>query len=498
MAKPVRTATVRRATRLRGAAVLLAVTLLAGCLPLPDVRPATRPLDVPWRLAPAEVPSWVVRVPGMDVPSTPARYDAQTTLRWGLDEPVDTVVIAVPGLFGGAAQFGPLARRLVAATPGLQVWAIDRRANALEDLAPGREAWASGDAELVRRAYLGTADAPPSYRTPDPERFAFVTDWDLATHLADLDAVVREARTAGSRVVLAGHSLGASQVALYSAWNGPDRSGRAAIDGLVLIDGAPGRTGAFGYSRGFRLFGVPVVLPTREAVEQGRAPPWTTLGEGGATFARRLASAMLAAMAPDDPAPSGAVDVPMTNRAFGGIVHDDQYGAFRVHSASLGQARDAELDGNVFAVLVGGFWAARSGSVVGVAEGAERVDWGPGDPRYERTDFEEYMRTWTGPYADAAEWYVPTALLLDLAALPPDLTDRDDFVPMREVSTPTLAIGSDRGLLRDVGAFGGYAEQRLGAPLTVTILSGLTHVDLLTADENPLVPLLARWMTLLP
>ena len=483
---------------MRLAVTLLALTLLAGCLPLPDVRPVTRPLDVPLRLPPAEVPMWAVRVPGADVPSTPARFDAQTTLRWGLDEPVDTVVIAVPGLFGGAAQFGPLARRLVAARPGLQVWAVDRRANALEDLAPGREAWTRGDAELVERAYLGTADAPPTYRAPDPETFAFVADWGLATHLGDLDAVVRQARAAASRVVLVGHSLGASQAALYSAWNGPDRSGRAAIDGLVLVDGAPGRTGAFGYSRGFRLFGVPVVLPTREAVEQGRALPWTTLGEGGRTFARRFASALLASMAPDAPAPSVAVDVPMTNRAFAGLVHDDQYGAFRVHSASLGEAVDAELDGNVFAVMVGGLWAARSASVVGVAEGAERVDWGPGDPRYERTDYDEYMRIWTGWSADASEWYVPTALLLDLAALPPDLADRDDFVPMREVTTPTLAIGSDRGLLRDVGAFGGYAEQRLGAPLTVTVLSGLTHVDLLTADENPLVPLLARWVTLLP
>src|SRR6056297_1724079 len=253
---------------LLAAAVLVATS---GCLPLPDVRRPAPVVAPSYRVAPTAVPADVVRVSGFDVPSTPDRFDAQRVVRWALDEPAETVVVAVPGLFGGAADFAPLARRLVAASPGLQVWSIDRRANALEDLAPGREAWASGDAELVRRAYLGTADAPPSYRAPDPERFAFVTDWDLATHLADLDAVVREARTAGSRVVLAGHSLGASQVGLSSAWNGPDGSGRAAIDGLVLIDGAPGRTGAFGYSRGFRLFGVPVVLPTREAVEQGRA-----------------------------------------------------------------------------------------------------------------------------------------------------------------------------------------------------------------------------------
>jgi len=479
-------------------AVLVALTMLSGCVPLPDVRPTTVPLDVFWRVPPSDVPSWSVRVAGADVPSTPSRYDAQTTLRWGLDEPVETIVIAVPGLFGGAAQFGPLARRLVAAVPGLHVWAVDRRANALEDLAPAREAYARGDTDLLTRTYLGTEDVAPTFRAPDRDAFAFVADWGLATHLADLDAVVREARAQAPRVVLLGHSLGASQVALYSAWKGPERSGRQMIDGLVLVDGAPGRTGAYGYARGFRLFGVPVVLPTRAAVEEGRAAPWTTLGEGGASFARRLASAMLAEMAPDQPAPASAGDVPMTNRAFAGIVHDEQYGAFQVHSASLGEAVNAELDGNVFAVLVGGMWAGRSGSVVGVAEGAERVDWGPGDPRYERTDFAEYLRIWTGPDVDASEWYVPTALLLDLAALSPDLGDDDAFVAMRVVETPTLAVGSDRGLLRSVDAFGGYAEQRLGAPLTVTILSGLTHADILTADDNPLVPLLARWLTLLP
>jgi hypothetical protein len=67
---------------------------------------------------------------------------------------------------------------------------------------------------------------------------------------------------------------------------------------------------------------------------------------------------------------------------------------------------------------------------------------------------------------------------------------------MAEVATPTLAFGSDRGLLRDVDDFGGYLDQRLGAPVSVSIVSGLTHVDMLTADENPLVPRLLRWLTL--
>ena len=114
---------------------LVALALLAapGCLPLPDIRPPTAPLAAPYRVDPATVPASWRWVAGFDEPATPDRFDRQGTLRWALDEPAETIVVALPGLFGGAAQVGPLARRLVATVPGLQVWAVDRRANQLED-----------------------------------------------------------------------------------------------------------------------------------------------------------------------------------------------------------------------------------------------------------------------------------------------------------------------------------------------------------------------------
>jgi hypothetical protein len=100
--------------------------------------------------------------------------------------------------------------------------------------------------------------------------------------------------------------------------------------------------------------------------------------------------------------------------------------------------------------------------------------------------------------ADVAEWFVPVELLRDLAALPADLSGEEAFMPMRDVPLPTLAIGSDRGLLRSHGAFETYSDQRLGSFLSVTILRGLTHMDLLTAREAPVVPLVARWASRLP
>lgn len=471
------------------------LTLLAGCVPLPNVRPTTGPLEPSYRVAPAEVPSRFVWVEGFDEPSTPDRFDRQGTLRWALDEPADTVVVALAGLQGGAAQFGPLARRLVASVPGLQVWAVDRRANALEDRAVVSAAVREGDVEAVIDRYLGTPDAAPTFRRPDPEAYDFVKEWNLEVHLRDLDAVVREATATASRVVLLGHSLGASQAAVYLAWRG--ETGARGLDGLVLIDGAPGRTGALGREEGLRVLGVPVVLPTRRALTSGQATPWFTTGPGGEWFARRQGVALLGHLAPDATADTRVSDLPMSYRALAGIVHDDQYGALTSFSASLGEVTGAELDGNLTAALIGGRWALRAASVVGVSEGAERVEWTAGDPRYERSDIDEYLRDWAHPKVDMNEWYMPVAMLLDLAALEPDLTGLAGFDPMRSVTVPTLAIGSDRGLLRDVDAFAGYLDQRLGTPVSVTIVSGLTHADLLASDVNPVVPLLGRWLSLL-
>jgi alpha-beta hydrolase superfamily lysophospholipase len=473
-----------------------AALALAGCLPLPDVRRPS-PVSAPtYRVEPRRIAAEVVRVPGVDVASTPDPYDAQRVVRWALDEPADTIVVAMPGLFGGAMDVAPLARRLVAARAGLQVWSIDRRANALEDHRAARAALASGDPSPLVDAYLGRNGAPPAFRAPDPEGFRFVADWGLEVHLADLDAVVRRARAAAPNVVLLGHSMGASLAAVYAAWETGRGPGGTQIDGLVLIDGAPGRTGAFGLERGFRLLGLPIVLPSRAALDAGDVDPWVTLGEGGATFARRMAAAQLAALDPDGDAPPSALPYRASNRAFAGVLHDDQYGPFEVFNASLGEAVGAELDGNLVGFLLGGPWAARTSSVVGVAPDAERVTWGPGDPWAEHSDMDEYLAAWTQPRVDASEWYVPLRLLQDLTALPPDVRDVPGFVPMAQVATPTLAIGSDRGLLRDANAFAGYLDQRLGAPVSISIVADLTHIDLLTADRNPVAPRLLRWLEL--
>ncbi|MEK6328088.1 MAG: hypothetical protein AABM66_11285 [Actinomycetota bacterium] len=43
------------------------------------------------------------------------------------------VLVLVPGFIGGAGDFRLIARDIVSRVPDLQVWAVDRRSNALED-----------------------------------------------------------------------------------------------------------------------------------------------------------------------------------------------------------------------------------------------------------------------------------------------------------------------------------------------------------------------------
>ena len=61
--------------------------------------------------------------------------------------------------------------------------------------------------------------------------------WGLGLLLGDLHRVVRRARAGGRRVILGGHSLGASVAEAYASWDFAGRAGYRDLDGLVLIDG---------------------------------------------------------------------------------------------------------------------------------------------------------------------------------------------------------------------------------------------------------------------
>ncbi|MER6157825.1 alpha/beta fold hydrolase [Streptomyces sp. NPDC001868] len=145
-----------------------------------------------------------------------------------------TVVVLVPGMFGAANDFRLMARDLVAAVPGIQVWAVDRREENLAD-----------------RSGFGTTGADPvgyyldgRYRTLEPSAAGYFGRWGLERTLDDLRCVVLAARAGGRRrVVLGGHSWGATTALAYAAWGFGGRAGYRDLVGLAVLDG--GVRGAF-------------------------------------------------------------------------------------------------------------------------------------------------------------------------------------------------------------------------------------------------------------
>ncbi|MPY55901.1 alpha/beta hydrolase [Streptomyces spongiae] len=147
-----------------------------------------------------------------------------------------TVLVLVPGGFGAAGDFRLLARDLVEAVPEVQVWAFDRREENLVDRA-------GFDAPDPAAYYLDGR-----YRSQDPAASRYVAGWGLGVAVEDLRAVVRTARQGGRRrVVLGGHSWGATTALAYAAWDFRGDPGCRDLAGLALIDG--GVLGAFGGGR---------------------------------------------------------------------------------------------------------------------------------------------------------------------------------------------------------------------------------------------------------
>ncbi len=170
----------------------------------------------------------------------PAQFNHVTVHQFG-PASGKRVLVLMPGTQGGAGDFTLDARYLVKHVPGLQVWAIDRRTQALEDTSTFAAAL-RGEIPLQQafHYYLGGGGFHFRGANEDP----YAREWGMAVALNDARAVVKLARKHGRRhVALGGHSLGASLTVAYAAWDFKGRPGYKDLDGLVLIDG--GLMGSF-------------------------------------------------------------------------------------------------------------------------------------------------------------------------------------------------------------------------------------------------------------
>ena len=202
--------------------------LLAAALVAVSAAPAAAaPLRVTW-------------MSGFAAPGTPARLDKVGVLKVG-PRRARNVLVLEPGTSAGSTYFVPLARWIVARTPGWQVWSVERRENLLEDqsvLDLAKQGKASPlQAFDYYLGYLADPSITHHFQPVPDATVGYAREWGLNVAIEDLHRVIAAARRLGGKVVLGGHSLGGAVVTAYATWSFAGRSGADQLAGLVYDDG---------------------------------------------------------------------------------------------------------------------------------------------------------------------------------------------------------------------------------------------------------------------
>jgi pimeloyl-ACP methyl ester carboxylesterase len=390
-----------------------------------------------------------------------------------------------------------VARAVVNRDASLEVWAVDRRSNALEDQTMLLEAYRKRDPSIAWRYHIRDLGKAGGFKPLEPSAVKFMGYWGLQVHLEDLRRVVQLARGYGERVMLGGHSLGAALVTMYAGWDFDGTPGSRDVDGLVLIDGAAGGAGIGGGAteRGYvegqsGPFGTS--SPGKRALEAGEATPYFsafTFDPSG--LSSLSAAALLAAFDPNGDSPGGVVPYPASNLAAGMVAGDDDYALIRTFSISSGRAVNAQVGINGLAVLLSGLSGLTTLEVTGVTPGSNRVEWqipAPNDAR-EVTDPLDFARRFFTPNGDFQEWYFPARLTLDVSAAGLESPAWASELRVRHLATlklPTLAVIAGRGIVTNPNAFTAF-ETKIGRTIEKRVAPGFTHLDVLAARANPLV-----------
>jgi len=384
--------------------------------------------------------------------------------------PVHAVVIMIPGYIGGAGSFGYLARQLVAraALQGkpVEVWAIDRRANCLEDQTGMQAAESARDPQAAldyyyKRISIDGRTFGGFYSAADTP---YVSEFGLQLLMQDIHTILAEKipdpADRKKTVFIAGHSMGATIAAAYAAWDFDndsttvDDAGFNTCAGLIGLEGRiaawPSLTTAAQYEKS---------LAELRAAASGQTSVLSITPEAMALIE---ILAMYAAFAPDDesrifksisvadgteslikyfttyglqsagPAVPALGDFHLSNEAMLGIFSDDNFQPISIGRVSLGfiaggpVMRRSELFGS------GGLFVPTD------TDNATRYTWAnfdtigtADDPAFtditgdvtlttaetEVTDIQDYARAvFEGPL-NFYEWYFADRLSLDLGIL---------------------------------------------------------------------------------
>jgi pimeloyl-ACP methyl ester carboxylesterase len=349
----------------------------------------------------------------------PAEFNRVTVHKFG-PKSAKRVLVLMPGTQGGAGDFTLDAHYLVEHVRGLQVWAIDRRTQALEDTATFAAA-AAGQIPLQKAFdyYLGGGGF--HFRGADQDPYA--REWGMGVALNDARAVVRKARNHGRRqVVLGGHSLGASLTVAYAAWDFNGRPGYKDLKGLVLMDGGLlGSFDAYDLAQAQQaIAGLQTSSPFLDLLGIGVPEAAGLFAEIGGLYAEQAPTASATTLQgyPLLPAEFNP-PFPVTNRALFGYAFDRD-----TSPAALGLLH-----------INGG----------GLAASGDPRDWVDGGV----TPVSRLAKTFGQEPSNAVEWYFPTRLTIDTnGADRMTANDVGNFLGLRlfhtrKVNLPLYAIATD-------------------------------------------------------
>jgi len=176
----------------------------------------------------------------------------------GAPKEVQAILILIPGFMGGANSFDYIGRQLVSMAEAdeevgsLEVWAVDRRTNCLEDLTGMNAAEAAGDPSIavnyyyhgveegghVFQGFLGEPDVP------------FLSEFGLKLLMDDIRKIIAEMLPVGAdpkeTVFIGGHSAGGGYASFFAGWDfdgnetTEDDAGFNNCAGLIGLDGTVG------------------------------------------------------------------------------------------------------------------------------------------------------------------------------------------------------------------------------------------------------------------
>jgi pimeloyl-ACP methyl ester carboxylesterase len=391
----------------------------------------------------------------------PRIYDKLDVTKFGSSS-AKTVLVLVPGTNGGRGDFTLTARELVKDVPGLQVWAVDRRSQRLEDTSVFEQALKGTVTPKAMFDYYAGWIADPSitphYQPPDASKLGFAADWGLRVQLEDVKRVVDQARGGGRRVILGGHSLGASVAVAYASWDFAGRPGYKDLDGVVLIDG--GLRGSFDSAD---------LAQAKQRLAAIRKQPFLDLLGLGLPWVTGILSESAAILALKDPhGPSVGQAFPLLPAAFKPPVPATNAGQF-------GFAFDASTSPKSLGLI-----QVRAGSL-----GADG-DWVDG----EVSPLQRVAQTFGQEPANAVEWFYPSRLNLDVDAASPLVENSAaKFLGLRieyarQADMPVYAVQTsltNGAVLKGAKSF--VARSKSPAKLAdyVDASSDMSHLDPLTA-----------------